>query len=72
MKNWKLKIKESLLTGYNKMVPPVGVEPTLKASESFAEVPYVSSFSYNPCHNSNLVLEISHIVVKYCIFYCGI
>jgi hypothetical protein len=54
------------------MVPPVGVEPTHAASESFAEVPYVSSFSYNPCHNSNLVLEISHIVVNNCIFYCGI
>jgi len=56
----------------NKMVPPVGVEPTPAASESFVEVPYISSFLYNPCHNGNLMLEISHIVVKYCIFYCGI
>ena len=54
------------------MVPPVGVEPTLKASESFVEVAYISIFLYNPCHNGNLMLEISHIVVKYCIFYCGI
>ncbi len=36
MKNWKLIIKKSLLTGYKQMVPPVGVEPTHAASEAAA------------------------------------
>jgi hypothetical protein len=54
------------------MVAPVGVESTLKDSMSFVEVPYISSFLYNPCHNNNLLMEISHIVVKYYIFHCGI